>query len=138
MALCRFRSGVRVASKDFVQTRRVLALSWLSLVWCGPYYEYVPVTSTTSARTALPPASAAPVANEADASGELPSTAETTQSTHMSYGPAWGALWFFPFFPIPPVDIGRGYDPATTPQGPGYVPRYEPIAPAYGPGGGSR
>jgi hypothetical protein len=35
---------------------------------------------------------------------------------------------FFPFFPLPPVDIGRGYDPST--------PRYEPLSPAYGPGGG--
>jgi hypothetical protein len=124
---------------DRVQTRRFIAVTSLALLaWCGPYYEYVPVTGATSIAASAAAASAAPaITNERDASGELPSTAET-EAPQQGYGPAWGALWFFPFFPIPPVDIGRGYDPSTTPAGPGYVPRYQPIAPAYGPGGGSR
>jgi hypothetical protein len=123
---------------DRVQTRRYIALtSFALLAWCAPYYAYVPVTSATFTTPKSVPPPPPPVASDRDASGELPSTAET-EAPQQGYAPAWGALWFFPFFPIPPVDIGRGYDPNTVPAGPGYAPRYQPIAPAYGPGGGSR
>ena len=70
--------------------------------------------------------------SELDASGELPSTAERESTAPVPGVP----LPFFPFFPIPQIDVGRGYDPSMTPPGPGYPPRYQPLSPAYGPGGG--
>jgi hypothetical protein len=104
-----------------VQTLRLCCVALLA--WCQPYYEYAPTTSAIySAPTTVP--TSAPT-TERDASGELPSTAE-------SPGEASGGIvpfLFFPFFPLPPVDVGRGYDPS-------YTPRYEPLSPAYGPGGG--
>lgn len=88
------------------------------LAWCQPYYEYVPVTGAT-----LPaPMHTTPIV-DADASGELPSTAERESSA-----PPGVMLPFFPFFPIPQIEIGRGYDPNRVAPGP----------PAYGPGGGPR
>jgi hypothetical protein len=101
---------------DCVQRLRFFSVALL--VGCQPYYEYAPTTSVTYA--APPPAPT----TERDASGELPSTAEGDTQAPSGIVP----FLFFPFFPLPPVDIGRGYDPST--------PRYEPLSPAYGPGGG--
>ena len=111
-----------------MQPLRFLAAALL--VWCEPYYTYVPVTSATFGHTQ---ALSAPVAPDAsDASGELPSTAQREGEA-----PVPGGImpFFFPFFPLPPIDIGRGYDPNGVPPGPGYPPRYRPLSPAYGPGG---
>jgi hypothetical protein len=108
-----------------VQALRIFGLALLA--WCRPYAEYVPVSVSTSP----PPLHATP-AIEADASGELPSTAEGESPS----APIPGVMLpFFPFFPIPPIEIGRGYDPTSVPAGqPGYPPRYQPLSPAYGPG----
>jgi hypothetical protein len=116
VALCRRAFGVRVASSIDVQTLRFCGFALL--VCCRSYDEYVPVTNaslSTAATHAMP-------ISELDASGELPSTAEgETTATP----PVPGVLLpFFPFFPIPQVDIGRGYDP-----------REPARSPAYGPGG---
>lgn len=114
-----------------VQTLRCFGFVLL-LAWCQPYQEYTPPSVTGASLTV--PSHATPLA-ERDASGELPSTAESEPQK----APLPGVLLpFFPFFPFPQVDIGRGYDPSTTPAGPGYPPRYQPLAPAYGPGGGPR
>ena len=109
-----------------MQTRRFLAFVELALALgaCRPYDDYVPATSAISTHAAI--------IREQDASGELPSTAEPANGQALVPG---GILPFFPLFPVPPIDIGRGYDPGNVPPGPGYPPRYEPLAPAYGPGG---
>ena len=102
-----------------MQTRHWSAIVGLALVACQSHYQYVPVTGATSPA----PRATAPVPNQQDASGELPSTAEPGEAPPAR---TWGALFpFFPFFPIPQVDVGRGYDP-----------RDRPLSPAYGPGGG--
>lgn len=102
---------------DRVQTLRFLCLA---LLVCCRYDEYVPVTSATYSA----PAHATPMV-ERDASGELPSTAEPGSQGTTSYAlPLFP--FFFPLFPIPQLDVGRGYEPRT-----------QPVAPAYGPGGGS-
>jgi hypothetical protein len=110
------------------RVQRLRFLGFALLAWCQPYYEYAPVTgaSLTAPLHATP-------STDRDASGELPSTAEEDKPS--APVPAV-MLPFMPFFPIPPVDIGRGYDPSNVPPGPGYPPRYQPLSPAYGPGGG--
>ena len=100
-----------------VQRLRFFGLALLA--WCQPYVEYVPVTSATYSI----PTTHAPAISDYDASGELPSTAERYDESART--PAV-MLPFFPFFPFPQIDIGRGYDPN------------RPRSPAYGPGGGPR
>jgi len=100
---------------DRVQTLRFFAFA--SLVCCR-YEEYVPVTSATTYSAPAPTV-------ERDASGELPSTAEPASQGSPDYGALPFFPFFFPLFPIPQLDVGRGYEPRT-----------QPIAPAYGPGGG--
>ena len=92
-----------------MQTLRFVGLALLA--WCQPYYEYVPVTG---ASISVPTHA---TVTEADASGELPSTAEHQSTATIPGVPPP----FFPLFPFPQVDLGREY-----------APQREP---AYGPGG---